>query len=89
MGTLKLGEHAESRAYSRQISTDTILKVVQKGKRWPTDGRVLHYDREMHIGVVVDWRSMVIVTVIHLSDRHCGKLRAWEKAQPEALKVRR
>lgn len=68
MGTkLTISNHAEGRMHWRGISADDVMRVIRTGQRYSFGERVLHYDRGAKLGVIVNWREMVVVTVMHLN----------------------
>lgn len=72
---LTLTSHARARAYLRGITADEINGALQGGYREPCGANVLHADLHTHVAVVVDWRQMRIVTVLHLCKSHYQALR--------------
>lgn len=64
---LTLSPHAESRMFWRGISRDDILRTIRTGELHSLGERVLHVDKNAKIGVVVNWREMVVITVMHLN----------------------
>lgn len=76
---LKLSGHARWRAFWRGITADEINDALQSGLRESYGQCVLHYDLRTHVGVVVNWRNLNIVTVLYLTKANYARLRA--KAQ--------
>lgn len=73
---LILSGHARCRAYARGITVDEINDALWSGRRESRGNCVLHYDLRTHVAVLVDWREMVIVTVLYLCKEHYRRLRA-------------
>lgn len=73
---LILSGHARWRAAQRGITADDINDALWSGLRESRGRHVLHFDLRTHVGVLVDWRNMVIVTVIYLRRNQYHRLRA-------------
>lgn len=72
---LTLTKHARVRAALRGITADEINAALWSGRREAAGRNVLHFDLRTHVAVLVDWRAMKIVTVLHLCRRHYQALR--------------
>lgn len=63
---LSVTRHAESRMQSRSISLYDVQRAIQRGCRVDRGINTLHYDKDTWVGVVINWHSRTIVTVMNV-----------------------
>lgn len=75
---LGFSHHALERMKIRGITYDDVRDVIKEGEREPLkNGCIMHWSPaaiHAHVGVVVNWREMMVVTVINLSAGNFDKL---------------
>jgi hypothetical protein len=63
---LRFSRHAQWRMHHRHISLDEVYQAIHSGRNLRQGGNVLHYDPVTWVGVVINWPSHTIVTVMNV-----------------------